>query len=66
MICKRCGGACPERESGYCFHCQVSVDLDEATGGKISDSTIKEGNPDWQKPHKGDKFLANEATAREK
>jgi len=57
MICKRCETRCPIRESGLCLHCEVAVALDEATGGKISDGTIKEGNPDWQKPRKGDKYL---------
>jgi len=59
MICKRCGSKCPTRQSGMCFHCQVAVDLDEATGGKISDGTIKEGFPEWQKPTKYDKPLRN-------
>ena len=50
MICKRCGSECPERQEGYCLHCIVAIDIDKATGGKISDGTIGEGFPDWQKP----------------
>jgi len=50
MICKRCGSECPERPEGLCFHCVVAVFIDNATGGKLSDGTIKEGFPDWQKP----------------
>ena len=46
MICKRCGRDCPERPEGYCLHCKIAVDIDEATGGKISDGTIKEGFTD--------------------
>lgn len=57
MICKRCETRCPVRDTGLCLHCEVAVTLDEATGGKISDCTIREGNPDWQKHHKGDRFL---------
>ena len=50
MWCKRCGSECPERPEGYCFHCLVAVGIDKATGGKITDETVKEGFPDWQKP----------------
>ena len=50
MICKRCETECPERETGLCLHCQIAVDIDKATGGKISDGTIAEGFPDWEQP----------------
>lgn len=59
MICKRCGSECPERPERLCFHCVVAVFIDTATGGKLSDGTIKEGFPDWQKPesNKGDQGM---------
>jgi len=55
MICKRCGSGCPLNPDGLCFHCRVAIYIDEGTGGKISDGTIAEGFPDWEKPHKSDK-----------
>lgn len=56
MICKRCGTRCPPKKDGLCFHCEVAIALDEVTGGKITDGTIAEGFPEWQKPHKNDKY----------
>jgi len=52
MICKRCGTKCPERESGYCFHCLVSTDLEKALSEKagkpvtLAEVGIIEGFPD--------------------
>lgn len=57
MICKRCGSRCLFRSEGVCFHCLVALEIDKATGGKISNGTIQEGFPDWEKPHKDDKVL---------
>lgn len=51
MICKRCGSECPERESGYCFHCQVGLEsglIDKETN--LPHKGVQEGFPDWQKP----------------
>lgn len=62
MICKRCGTRCPERPHGYCFHCQIAVNLETALSvraGKpmtLKDAGIKEGFPDYEKPHKGDRY----------
>lgn len=65
MICQRCGSHYEhDRESrpGYCFHCIVALDIDEATGGAISKGFIAEGFPEWQKPTKKD--YAQERQAR--
>lgn len=56
MICKRCGTRCPPRPEGLCFHCMVAEFIDKATNGKVSDGTIKEGFPDWEKPKRADKL----------
>ena len=54
MICKRCGTGGVQRESGYCLHCQIAVDLESASGKTIKEMGVDEGFPDWQKPTKKD------------
>ena len=62
MICKRCGTRCPPRESGLCFHCQVTNDLERALSREVgkpitlAEAGVDEGFPDWGKPQKGDKL----------
>lgn len=61
MICKRCGSGCPERPEGYCFHCLVTTDLEQALSEKVgkpitlSEAGVQEGFPDWQKPSRKDR-----------
>ena len=54
MICNRCGSRCPPRESGYCLHCQIAVDIEEGIGKSLKEAGVDEGFPDWEKPKKGD------------
>jgi len=55
VVCKRCGSACPERETGYCLHCQLAVGLrlGKPDSPEIVDDLrgkVFEGYPDWEKP----------------
>lgn len=50
MICGRCGSECSERPSGYCLHCQIAVDLEEALGVPLAQAGVQEGFPDYKKP----------------
>ena len=56
MICRRCGTRCPDRVEGLCLHCVVAKDIDEATGGGVTDGRVKEGFPEWEKPRRGDYY----------
>jgi len=52
MICKRCGTKCPEREHGYCFHCQIATDMEKALSEKagrpitLAEAGVIEGFPE--------------------
>lgn len=60
MICKRCGSGSPDRPDGLCFHCTISVELENALSeqaGKpvtLKEAGIQEGFPEWRKPTKRD------------
>ena len=55
MKCKRCGSGCPHSPDGFCFHCQIAVELEKTLGKSLKDAGIAEGFPDWRKPTKKDK-----------
>lgn len=53
MVCKRCGGPCPEREEGLCFHCLVGLStglIDTKTNQPIEG--VDEGFSERVKPTK--------------
>jgi len=54
MICKRCNSKCPQRDSGYCLHCQIATDLEAKLGKPLAEAGIREGFPDWEPPTKSD------------
>ena len=54
MICKRCGSSCPQRDSGYCLHCQVATEIEKALGKTLKEAGIGEGFPGWRKPMRKD------------
>ena len=51
-ICRRCGTGGVTRESGYCLHCQIAIDIEAMSGKPIKEMGIEEGLPDYKKPTK--------------